>query len=568
MSTDLRDAFVSDVEATIEACHGVIKLYQRMIGLLGAKRNACTITHRLPSEVLGEIMWNTLDDRGSHKLVPLESVCRHWRDVALDTPKLWSYIVAGTRSKHRSIHAQTALILRSKSALLHINILLSEDRGPNQYSRDTLRLLLSSLPRISHLHLTLSKKPMETFAELFPEPLFAPQLQSLVMSIHHTNHRVSLPSFAPEGLPRLTELVLKAPYYHCDKLLPSLVTSNITVFEISGSLGSLHPGHIGIVTSDALAVALRAMPRLQTLILKDHILVPPLVELDNPVYLSHLRSLILQDSLISLIWVMDNLRFPSEAPISFTHGNSGDDHLAGKLKGSLMTYLHSDTPGIHEQHTPSLCAALWGVGGRPAKGFGFKMQLWAGTKEEASPLSGRTIFIEILNGWTLYPGVLWNALPLYKVSCLTFHGGSSSYTGYARWSTFMECAQRMSNVKMLRFLDWDPEVVAGSDLVLCPGRRNEEHAFPQLRELEFRNLTSGDVADEWKWMPRTIRLRGWKTPTLADPWPVERIRVLKRTLVMWEVGRGPMDRISFVNCNSLSIDQLRTFGLRADIVKY
>jgi len=53
---------------------------------------------RLPPELLGEIFRYCLPqnyhEKGAHKAVMLPShVCKHWRDVALSTPTLWTNVV-------------------------------------------------------------------------------------------------------------------------------------------------------------------------------------------------------------------------------------------------------------------------------------------------------------------------------------------------------------------------------------------------------------------------------------------------------------------------------------------
>jgi hypothetical protein len=68
---------------------------------------------RLPPELLGEIFRYCLpqnyDEKGAHKAVMLPShVCKHWRDVALSTPTLWTNIVL--RVTDETFESRVALV--------------------------------------------------------------------------------------------------------------------------------------------------------------------------------------------------------------------------------------------------------------------------------------------------------------------------------------------------------------------------------------------------------------------------------------------------------------------------
>src|ERR1700733_15289970 len=79
---------------------------------------------RLPPELLGEIFRYCLPqnyhEKGDHKAVMLPShVCKHWRDVALSTPTLWTNI--DLRVTNETLESRAALVItwfaRSGSSL-------------------------------------------------------------------------------------------------------------------------------------------------------------------------------------------------------------------------------------------------------------------------------------------------------------------------------------------------------------------------------------------------------------------------------------------------------------------
>ncbi|KZP08106.1 hypothetical protein FIBSPDRAFT_672424, partial [Athelia psychrophila] len=56
-----------------------------------AHQNLLNLTRRLPVEILGEIFIQLQDMQGGRSIVPTR-VCRHWREVAVNTSRLWTHI--------------------------------------------------------------------------------------------------------------------------------------------------------------------------------------------------------------------------------------------------------------------------------------------------------------------------------------------------------------------------------------------------------------------------------------------------------------------------------------------
>ena len=106
-----------DVDNAIQEQKKQLSEIRDRIRMLNARRNALVPIGRLPPEVLGEIFLILVKERfyRLHERMNLPDyyyyttskrccfeflgVCHHWREVALRTPRLWSYILLHNRSK-------------------------------------------------------------------------------------------------------------------------------------------------------------------------------------------------------------------------------------------------------------------------------------------------------------------------------------------------------------------------------------------------------------------------------------------------------------------------------------
>ena len=99
-----QEDFFPNIDDAIRICEDLVYSLRR-------RRNEGNLISRLPDEILEEIFWNTHDeDLGSIRCIYPSRVCCRWRQVALRSPRLWSYIVAGGGSPR----AAGARQLRSK----------------------------------------------------------------------------------------------------------------------------------------------------------------------------------------------------------------------------------------------------------------------------------------------------------------------------------------------------------------------------------------------------------------------------------------------------------------------
>ncbi|KDQ57067.1 hypothetical protein JAAARDRAFT_194250 [Jaapia argillacea MUCL 33604] len=145
--------------------------------------------HRLPPELLTEVFVNCLDDEGFPQPFLLYAVCRHWWNVTLGAPGLWSriYLAPNFPSDERLalIRAHLQILLtRSTGAPLSLHIDWSKCT-----SASILDLFLPHVHRFRHV--TLSNPTLDDMAPLIRVIAHhSPMLESF-----------AIPSYSREDIP-------------------------------------------------------------------------------------------------------------------------------------------------------------------------------------------------------------------------------------------------------------------------------------------------------------------------------------------------------------------------------
>ncbi|KAF8138945.1 hypothetical protein EV363DRAFT_1394360 [Boletus edulis] len=152
---------------------------------LRGRRNALSPICRLPSEQLAAIFIHCALDhhcKSSHipiKDIPgwvnLSYICRHWRNVALDCPILWTYHFV------LSLRWTEELLARSKQASLKIRITFAASK-PNSWWSNLMKRLVKHVKRIQELHLDFPDKCISHILSKLSSP--APRLQDLKISVN------------------------------------------------------------------------------------------------------------------------------------------------------------------------------------------------------------------------------------------------------------------------------------------------------------------------------------------------------------------------------------------------
>ncbi|KAF4588508.1 hypothetical protein EYR40_010060 [Pleurotus pulmonarius] len=148
----------------------IVQINDEIRSLEEYKNNRCLPVSKLPPEVLStifEFIAMTIDDdlEPYSELLSATQVCRLWRQVALDSPRIWSFIYCSATPCLVDIFLE-----RSKSAPLHL--LYSEDNVP-----ENVQNALSHLYRLKEVDLANCED--EWLARISQG---APQLESLSLS--------------------------------------------------------------------------------------------------------------------------------------------------------------------------------------------------------------------------------------------------------------------------------------------------------------------------------------------------------------------------------------------------
>lgn len=223
--------------------------------------------HRLPSELLASIFTMgvmSIEEDDSLLLTTLMLVCRHWKEVALGTPLLWSRIVTGI---HRPLSKAFRKLERSKSIPLHICVDFDPKVDNGTVTTDsivrTMDLLRTSIWRWKSFRLTVPDRPQALAALMRckdPAPLLEVLSIRVLRSIQEDHHHANPPRPIFQGqTPSLTSCSLTAFNFGWDMHL----VSRLRVLKLGGYWNGYSP------SVDTTLAILRACPHLEELVLRN-----------------------------------------------------------------------------------------------------------------------------------------------------------------------------------------------------------------------------------------------------------------------------------------------------------
>ncbi|KII87399.1 hypothetical protein PLICRDRAFT_254172 [Plicaturopsis crispa FD-325 SS-3] len=243
------------VDAARQHVDNEIAALERSIWAFKTRRNEFALISRLPPEILSEVF---LCGRAMHtperdtRWIKVTYVCRHWRDVALDCPRFWSYIIP------RTLKWTQELLARSKDAPLTI---VSTTPYPTQNMELSLELALTHISRVSMLHLTSTARCMERVFDPLAAKA-APLLESLELEVPDHNPYNIPETFCTGINPMLRNLSLGS----CSIPWGSRFLDNLKVLKLKAI-----PVASRLSLSDILAILRRASESLTVFEIKDSI---------------------------------------------------------------------------------------------------------------------------------------------------------------------------------------------------------------------------------------------------------------------------------------------------------
>lgn len=150
---------------------------------LRTQKNAFSPIFRLPPEILASIFIHCArihqkNRRGIPDWVNVSYVCRHWRNVALNSSTLWSFLFVSSQ------HWTDELLARSKTAPLEVRV--DSDYPKQSRELNLLETVAPQADRIQDLCLRLTRREAERILSLFSSP--APLLRNLQISVERSNY--------------------------------------------------------------------------------------------------------------------------------------------------------------------------------------------------------------------------------------------------------------------------------------------------------------------------------------------------------------------------------------------
>lgn len=223
--------------------------------------------HRLPSELLASIFITcimTMEEEDTLMLSTIMLVSKHWKDVALSTPILWSRIVSGT---HHPLAKTFRKLERSKSTPLHICVDFSPRVENGTVTTEsiarTMDLLRTSVWRWKTFRLTVPNRP-QAHAALMRCKDPAPLLEILSIRVLHSmqedTYHTNPPRAVFEGqTPSLTSCSMTSFNFGWDMHL----VSHLRILKLGGYWNGYAP------SMDTTLAILRACPHLEELSLRN-----------------------------------------------------------------------------------------------------------------------------------------------------------------------------------------------------------------------------------------------------------------------------------------------------------
>ncbi|KAH7927841.1 hypothetical protein BV22DRAFT_244612 [Leucogyrophana mollusca] len=330
----------------------------RRMGDLRSQRNTLSRISSLPPELLAAVFVQYARQSFSETHQPsyynpkiakqlmwtkVTHVCRHWRQVALSCPALWTFLVFTSSPWLKE------MLVRSKMAPLVIDVDLARIQSDVE---DAVAMALEHSTRVRDLRLVAPKGVMEGLFAPLTAP--APLLESFTVSNKPGTINFALPTtlFGGEA-PRLRKIEL----FKCDIAWPAPLLVDLVHLDINYLDAGSRP------TMKQLLSSLGRMPALHTLLLEDALPPVPLaasvsstVGSDPQVALSALTRLHLGGSVLECADLLRRLSYPSGIALSL---KCKAPTTLGVDFSCLFPFISGVRCGTDDSSSPSVEAATF-----------------------------------------------------------------------------------------------------------------------------------------------------------------------------------------------------------------
>ncbi|TCD61035.1 hypothetical protein EIP91_009139 [Steccherinum ochraceum] len=543
-----RDLVATHADAAIDGCQRLIEECTRAMRIIGSKRNACSVMHWVPAEIIVEIIWNAMDPAlGSVSLIQLANTSQKWRKVCLGTPKLWSRVIVDSTT-----HIGDIKTLLSRVDSYPLSVVMRTDAKGGGYSNvlAIMKLLFNSenMTRIRDLDLDICKGSLRLVKQL--RSTSTAQFRSLAVNVEGCASGDPLRVFA-NGSPGLSTLRLKGRLPMA-KQLARFAVGTVTVLTLKGS----DANRVVLKASD-FASALRSMPLLAQLDLCN---VGMAVEKapTGPTFidLRHLKRASLEHTVDYILWFLEYVQFPHSAQISLNIGHTPASFSSCGQKITQILETQRTKGGRLDRRLtklPSYSASL----SMQERYYlpSFHLTLSVERTDFAAACAGH-IEIITLHYSSSNIDALWRALPLSEVSVFSLQPGDASYSRWAEFPSHLaSLANHLTAVETFR-TSWPPEWLHHLNFLFTktPGDnvtpQRDVKLVPRLHSVVFHAVQFGVVT-----LPLPTNNNSDKQKKATSPRAINRVNILRSIMNSWRTARGQDLSFSFMDCTMTDVEQ-------------
>lgn len=333
----------ASLEETLQMIDESIESYQTSILAFKSRRNSLVPISRLPTETFREIFSFAqllcLDSAGPNhnplEWINLTYVCRHWRNIALNLPRLWVYLPIG------NLKWVQEMLRRSKN----FSLVIGSDSPHSDSKKSGLRLALEHVHRIREL--SIRDISPETWRALHTKILRkpAPRLEHFCLIARIDDDQFDT-LFITEDILCNTDQLRHLELTNCGLNLDSYLLRSLTHLTLHNVLRDV------TLVGNRFVDILASIPELESLDLYDSLPfenVRQSSRTSEDLHFARLRTLHIHDSAIPALEALFRcITFPPTTVVHVVcHDNDGDYNeimpdFSGIISGLARSYSNAN----------------------------------------------------------------------------------------------------------------------------------------------------------------------------------------------------------------------------------